>query len=171
MLIRFLTVMVAALIFASCSGSGGDESSKKRTDDKLKSAAVQVDPENQIFDKKQLANGEKLYNEKCVECHKKFAQGEPYWQDKDDEGNLPPPPLDGSAHAWHHPTDVLQRFIKNGGEEYGGTMPPFKDELSKSQITDIIVWITSLWPKDVYDKWYRRDQMTRGLQGNVPPPK
>ena len=171
MFIRLSTLLLAVVILASCSGSGGDDSAKKRAYDKPGSTAGKVDPENQIFDPEQTARGEKLFNEKCVKCHKKYAQGEPYWQEKNDDGNLPPPPLDGTAHAWHHPTDVLQRFIRNGGEEYGGTMPPFKGELSDSQITDVIVWITALWPKDIYDKWYRRDQMTRGLQGNVPPPK
>ena len=162
MLIRLSTVLLVVLFLVSCSGSGGDKPAKSAK--QSASASSSADPESQIFDKARLARGEKLYNEKCVECHKKFGQGEAYWQEENKDGNLPPPPLDGTAHAWHHPTEVLQRFIRDGGEEYGGTMPAFKEELSFKQIADVVVWITSLWPKDVYDKWYRRDKMTRDWQ-------
>ncbi|MFQ5431311.1 MAG: c-type cytochrome [Nitrospinota bacterium] len=174
MLIRLSTVLLAAFIFASCSGTGGDEPAQKPVSDKpatkteLTTGSAQ--PEKQIFDSEQIARGEKLFNEKCVKCHKKYAEGEPYWQTKDKDGNFPPPPLDGTAHAWHHPTEVLIKYIKKGGKEYGGTMKGFEGDLTDSQITDIIVWITSLWPKDVYDKWYRRDQMTRNWKKDASPP-
>jgi len=172
---RLFTALFAAFFLASCSGTGGDESAKKTAPEKP-AAKIELSvgsalPEKQIFDPERIARGEKLFNEKCVKCHKQNALGDPNWQKKDKDGKFPPPPLDGTAHAWHHPTEVLHKYIKKGGKEYGGTMEGFESDLTDGQITDIIVWITSLWPKDVYDKWYQRDQMTRSLKESGSPPK
>ncbi len=164
MLIRLSPVLLASFLLASCSGADSNESAKNPAPEnaaKVELTAGSAQPVKRVFSPEQVARGEKLFNEKCVDCHKKYAVGEPSWQRKDKDGKLPPPPLDGTAHAWHHPMEVLHKYIKKGGKEYGGTMEGYEGDLTDSEITDIVVWITSLWPKDVYDKWYRRDQMTR----------
>jgi len=137
MFIRLSIVFFAALFLASCSGTGRDESAKKPAPDKpaakTEPASVLAPPEKQIFNQEQVAKGEKLFNEKCIKCHKQYAEGEPYWQRKDKDGKFPPPPLDGTAHAWHHPMEVLHKYIKKGGKEYGGIMEGYEGGRSYRQ--------------------------------------
>ncbi|MGN7614489.1 c-type cytochrome, partial [Magnetococcales bacterium HHB-1] len=52
-----------------------------------------------------------------------------------------PPPLDHSAHAWHHPDDVLKGIIIKGGED--GRMPPFKGKLTEEDIGAVIRFMHS----------------------------
>ncbi len=37
----------------------------------------------------------------------------------------------------------------------GGGMPAWDGKLTNQQIDDVIVWIKSLWPDEVYDIWYK----------------
>ena len=85
------------------------------------------------------------------------GQGTPNWQKRDAEGKLPPPPLNGTAHTWHHPVKVLFRTVREGTASLGGNMPPWQDKLSNDEILLIINWITSLWPDEIYEAWKRRN--------------
>ena len=79
----------------------------------------------------------------------------------DANGKFPPPPLNGSAHAWHHPQSVLVDTIRNGTAKLGGNMPAWKDKLSNEQINDIIAWFQSKWSDEIYSAWYEMDQRSR----------
>jgi hypothetical protein len=35
-------------------------------------------------------------------------------------------------------------------------MPGWEGKLTEQEIDDILVWIKSLWPDEVYDAWYKR---------------
>ncbi len=102
----------------------------------------------------QVMNGAKLYAAHCAQCHGPRAEGVVKWRQRDADGNFPPPPLNGTAHAWHHPKRQLMKTIQNGGR----TMPPFANKLSESEMSNIVDWMVSLWPDEVYALWAERNQ-------------
>ena len=77
----------------------------------------------------QVTEGEQLFRLNCASCHGQNAEATPNWKQTDANGNYPPPPLNGSAHAWHHDLDLLRRTIREGGAKLGGQMPGFESQL------------------------------------------
>ncbi len=102
----------------------------------------------------QVASGEKLFQQHCAGCHGDQAQGTvENWKKTLPDGSYPPPPLNGSAHAWHHSMSVLHRTIRDGGIRLGGKMPPFGDKLSTEEIVAIIAFFQNKWSDDIYARW------------------
>lgn len=99
------------------------------------------------------AAGESVYRQHCVACHLESGAGTAAWQARDADGKLPPPPLNGTAHTWHHDLRVLARTIVEGGAQLGGSMPAFGDKLSAEEVADVIAYVQSLWPDDIYRRW------------------
>ena len=60
--------------------------------------------------------GEAIYNKNCASCHGPNGQGfAEDWRIKDANGNYPAPPLNGTAHTWHHsPAQLLYTINKIG---------------------------------------------------------
>jgi len=112
--------------------------------------------EKRWYTSNQVAQGKALYSVYCAECHGINAEATPDWRKSDVNGSYPPPPLNGTAHAWHHPLPHLRLTIRNGGAQYGGKMPPFGDKLSINEIDSIIAWFQSLWPDEAYRRWLSR---------------
>ena len=110
-------------------------------------AARKLDPEK-------IKRGEAVYRTNCASCHGQNGEATPGWRTPAPDGRYPPPPLDGSAHAWHHSTETLEKMIREGSPGPGG-MPPWDGKLTNQQIDDVIVWIKSLWPDDVYEVWFK----------------
>ena len=110
-------------------------------------AARKLDPEK-------IKRGEAVYRTNCASCHGQNGEATPGWRTPGPDGRYPPPPLDGSAHAWHHSTETLEKMIREGSPGPGG-MPPWDGKLTNQQIDDVIVWIKSLWPDDVYEVWFK----------------
>jgi len=109
----------------------------------------------------QVERGEPLFRENCAVCHGGEAQGLARdWRQPLPDGNYLPPPLNGSAHAWHHPLHVLQRTIELGGAPVGGQMPGFSDRLDREERLAIIAWFQDKWSDEIYALWYERS----GLQ-------
>lgn len=108
------------------------------------------------FNPEQIARGQTLFRKNCAACHGQNAEGTPDWRKPLENGRYPPPPLDGTAHAWHHSTEELKRFILSGGPPGEGRMPGWEGILEDREIDDILVWIKSLWPDEVYQGWYTR---------------
>ncbi len=105
-----------------------------------------------------LDTGKTLFQQYCSVCHGQNAEGNgKNWRLTDDNGNYPPPPLNGTAHAWHHSVDALAHTIRNGTMAVGGTMPPWREVLSDDDIFAITMWITSLWPDEIYNAWKLRN--------------
>ncbi|MBT8435362.1 MAG: cytochrome c [Gammaproteobacteria bacterium] len=98
--------------------------------------------------------GDSLFQQNCAVCHGVNAEGTKEWKKTDANGNYPPPPLDGSAHAWHHSIAQLARSIKEGGIKLGGVMPAFGDELSNQEVLALIAFFQSKWPDEVYNVWH-----------------
>lgn len=105
----------------------------------------------------QVAAGADLYASHCAECHSANAEGTENWRKKNSDGKFPPPPLNGSAHAWHHSLNVLANTIQDGGIKLGGVMPAFKDKLDDKQTLDVIAFFQSKWDDEVYSAWLERN--------------
>lgn len=103
----------------------------------------------------QIVRGEAVYATHCVGCHGPNGEATPHWRKPNSEGKYPPPPLDSSAHAWHHSTDVLKQTILKGTPPDIGSMPAWEGVLTEQQVDDVIVWIKSLWSNEIYDIWYK----------------
>lgn len=115
---------------------------------------------------KDVAQGRVLYQKNCSGCHRPDASGVQEWRKLDAQGNYPPPPLNGSAHTWHHSLAILQRTIKEGGEQLGGTMPSFGEKLNTREIEEILAWIQSLWPTKVYTMWEKTNSESGDLSSS-----
>lgn len=103
----------------------------------------------------QIMRGEVVYATHCVGCHGPNGEATPDWRKPNSDGKYPPPPLDSSAHAWHHSTNVLKKTILKGTPPEIGSMPAWEDILTEQQVDDVIVWIKSLWSDEIYDIWYK----------------
>ena len=105
------------------------------------------------YDDSLVTKGEPVFQQHCSSCHGVNAEGTANWRQKTEDGHYPPPPLNGTAHTWHHSMEQLTRSIKFGGARYGGVMPPFEDKLSEEEIKAIIAYFQSKWPDKVYEIW------------------
>ncbi len=110
----------------------------------------------------QIARGEKLYRQYCAECHGANGEGAPNWRQRDADGLFPPPPLNGTGHAWHHPRAMLHYVIANGSPGGQGRMPAWKGKLDNGDINDIITWFISGWPDEVYQAWQGMNHARKG---------
>ena len=126
-------------------------------------------------DPEAIAKGEELFAKNCASCHGVKAVGPGVdWRKKTADGRFPPPPLNGSAHAWHHDPKLLDRIIAEGGKMYGksydGWMPAFGDRLEAADRLAIIKYLHSLWPEKVqkrYDKHFKLFQTKGEKDGNT----
>lgn len=101
------------------------------------------------YGSKHVEFGAPLYQQHCAGCHGLQAQGAPNWQHLEPDGLYPPPPLNGTAHTWHHSLKGLYRTIWFGQNK----MPAHKDRLSKAEVLAILAWLQSHWPDDIYVAW------------------
>ena len=101
--------------------------------------------------------GESVFNKNCASCHGVKGQGlAADWKVKDANGNYPPPPLNGTAHTWHHSPEQLLYTINKGGTEMGGQMPAFEKRLTEEEKKALIDYMYSLWPKEIQEKYDER---------------
>ncbi len=122
------------------------------------------------YTQEQVDKGRKLFTEHCASCHGANAQGlAADWKKPLPDGTYPPPPLNGTAHAWHHPLDALKRQIRIGGKPVGGVMPPFGDKLSDVDMDAVIAYIQSLWPDRIYSTWLERSGLPKKGDSEMPP--
>lgn len=100
------------------------------------------------------AEGKSIFLEHCAGCHGERAQGlTSDWKKRQADGSFPPPPLDGTAHAWHHPLALLVKTINDGGAVYGGKMPAFGNQLSDADKRAVIAYFQSFWSDEIYNHW------------------
>ncbi len=110
------------------------------------------------YSQQQLDNGAQVFATNCSVCHGDQAQGlTADWRSRQANGSFPPPPLNGSAHAWHHPVSVLLQVIDFGGEDLGGQMPPFESVLNQDEKMAAIAYFQSFWPDELYLDWVDMD--------------
>jgi mono/diheme cytochrome c family protein len=143
----FGLVLASSVLLLSCS-------------DEAKEKAVATTQEKQIIKRDinpvHFSQGQKLYQANCAQCHGKYAEGEKNWRSPDKDGKYLAPPLNGSAHTWHHSSKALTNVIRNGTAKIGGNMPAWKEKLSDSEIKLILTWIKAQWSDEIYTAWYNR---------------
>jgi len=110
------------------------------------------------YSEQHVQQGAKLYQQNCQVCHGVAGAGVPHWREKGPDGRLPPPPLNGTAHTWHHPAWSLLQTLRKGGAPVGGIMPGFEGRLSDNQMASVLAYINSLWPEEVYQLWLQNNQ-------------
>jgi len=152
---RFTIAVAAFLSLAACKES----SVAGNTGAATLASAPPASP--RAADPALVARGSEVYQKNCAQCHGGMAQGAPNWQRPGPDGKYPAPPLDGSAHAWHHPQAALKMTIREGTVRLGGSMPAWKDKLSDRDIDAVIVWMQSLWPEEIYRAWLAMDEKSR----------
>lgn len=91
--------------------------------------------------------GQQIFAATCAACHGADGEGAENWMVRDEDGRLPPPPLNGEGHTWHHSDGVLYGIVSNGGAGigFGSNMPAFKDELSRDEIVAVLEYVKTLW--------------------------
>ena len=111
--------------------------------------------DSQAKDSAQL--GKTTFEKNCIGCHGKAGQGlTKDWKQKLANGKFPAPPLNGTAHTWHHLPKALLATINNGGVALGGWMPGFKNKLSEEEKQGLLDYIHSLWPAELQQKYDKR---------------
>jgi len=123
--------------------------------------AAGVNSEGRWYSKDQVELGRKVYGENCMVCHAPQAKGTKDWMKRDTNGKFPPPPLNGTAHTWHHPISILKRTITEGGIKLGGSMPGFSGKLSEAEMLAAIAYIQTFWNDEIYGVWNKRGGTTR----------
>ena len=110
--------------------------------------------ESRWYTQQQFELGKQVFTANCTQCHGSRGQGlVEDWKTPNPNGQFPAPPLNGTAHTWHHPMVVLMETINKGGIPLGGTMPAFKESLSEEEKLAVISFVQNLWDDETYNKW------------------
>ena len=133
---RLLILFLLGLV-----GLAGCSNQQDATASVDKPAAPSLSPIERWYSLARVTRGNALFQENCSSCHKPDASGTSNWRETNAEEKYPPPPLNGTAHVWHHPLSILRRTVRVGGVPLGGTMPGFDDRLNSQQIDDILAWV------------------------------
>lgn len=149
--LTLLSGLIGLLNLAGCSDSEQPVADRAEPDDQV--VKQSQDAVQRWYSEQQVRAGKPLYQKYCAECHQPDASDTPNWRERGADGKFPPPPLNGTAHTWHHHLDGLRRTIRIGGVPLGGVMPAFGDKLSDREIDDILAWIQSHWPDQIYSSW------------------
>jgi mono/diheme cytochrome c family protein len=108
------------------------------------------------YSQQHVERGQLVFLNHCSSCHGEFAQGlAADWKTKLPDGSFPPPPLNGSAHAWHHPLSVLLNVINDGGIALGGKMPGFQSILTEQEKLAVVAFFQNYWSDDIYANWIK----------------
>ncbi len=115
-------------------------------------ACAAADPEPQTNAPAESADakprtGQQVFAATCAACHGADGDGAEDWKVRDEDGRLPPPPLNGDGHTWHHSDGVLYGIVSDGGLGlgFGSNMPAFKDELSRDEIVAVLEYVKTWW--------------------------
>ncbi|MBD3609259.1 MAG: cytochrome c [Gammaproteobacteria bacterium] len=148
---KAILLVALSLLLVACSEQSTDST-----------GAVSVAPKvERNRDFAQITRGAKIFTANCAQCHGDIGQGGPNWRQRDASGRFPPPPLNGTGHAWHHPEGWLKNMIMNGSPDGSGRMPAWKESLSEQEINDVMAWFISKWPGEVYEAWYGINQRVK----------
>jgi mono/diheme cytochrome c family protein len=139
--IKMLWTAVVALLLAACSSQDG---------------SLKISPDaisGRWYNQAQVDQGQQIFADNCAACHGTAGQGGENWRVANAEGVYPAPPLNGSAHAWHHPLALLKQTINDGGVALGGSMPAWQDRLTDDQQMATIAALQYTWSDDIYNAW------------------
>ncbi len=149
----FVPGLLFVLLIAGCSDDGGAQGPTTATLPAVSGGTVQ----QRWYSSAQAERGSVVFGRHCSTCHGENAQGlTDDWKKRLDDGSFPPPPLNGTAHAWHHPLQQLIQTIETGGVPYGGQMPPFDEVLGDEEKLAAVAYFQSFWEDEVYLAWRDR---------------
>ena len=111
---------------------------------------------NRWYTQSQVTLGSAIYKKSCMVCHGVKAQSVSSWRTPLPDGSYPPPPLNGTAHTWHHSRAKLKEIITQGNRRLDGKMPAFKHKLNAGEIEAVIAYVQTLWPEPIYQQWIAR---------------
>ena len=161
-LTRFNQIVVPIMFLAlvSCQDSNeqieGDQAIQATTSPSS-SLATSSTTEQRWYNQAQVDRGQAVFSQNCAVCHGEQAEGlAEDWRQRLPDGSFPPPPLNGTAHAWHHPLFQLIQTIETGGIPYGGQMPPFGDALEDEEKLAAIAYFQNFWDEEIYLAWLDR---------------
>ena len=131
------TMLLASVLLTACLSSPGEDIATPGS-----VATVQAAPK-----------GREIFTSNCAACHGAAGEGQPDWHVSKDDGTLPPPPLNGDGHTWHHADGLLYRVVSQGGKifedpsipSFKSAMPTFGDRLSHQEIIEVLTYVKSLW--------------------------
>ncbi len=161
----FIIPLISTFLLSACGGDAGDKKDAKKVEIETLNKTtttntVQPDNGKRWYTTAQLMRGRKVFKKNCATCHGEKGQGlVKNWQKVQPDGKFPAPPLNGTAHAWHHSKTLLLNTVNNGGVAIGGSMPAFKDKLSDKEKEAVVAYVTSLWSDKIYAMWAQRNQM------------
>lgn len=140
-----LTVILAVILGSCEERPAGPSEEFSRTNETITGRWYQL---------AQVELGAEVFARNCASCHGSEAEGlVANWKQKLANGTFPPPPLNGTAHAWHHPLSILLSVINQGGEALGGAMPGFDGALTEQEKLAAIAYFQDFWSSDTYGKW------------------
>lgn len=101
-------------------------------------------------DRQRVDSGRRIYLQQCAACHGPYGEGQPGWQQRDAQGELPPPPHGPEGHTWKHADGMLYRVIRDGWRDPFNktrrlTMPAYGETLSPDEIRVVITYLKTLW--------------------------
>lgn len=135
---RWLRLAVVAILVAACSN-----------DPRVLDGPSALDPAL-------VAAGRTFYEQSCATCHGVDLSGDPGWKSLDANGNMRPPPQDGTGHTWHHSDQRLIEIVLNGSGAQNSDMPAFAGVLSEADVEAILEFFKSMWgPEERLFQWER----------------
>lgn len=161
MKIRYLLLGVLPIALTACSPDSQQTSKFTAATEQKAEASAAKSNAPQWYTFEQTGRGYKLYQASCAECHGKQGEGAVNWQQVGADGKYPPPPLNGTGHAWHHPKRALFYTVKKGSPGGKGNMPAWEGKLTDEEIVDILAWMQSNWPDELYQAWAKNDASSR----------
>lgn len=158
---KYFWITAFVLGLTACSGN---EDASQDPGDVIDVSTISLEPKSgtgRWYTQEEVNRGKEVFAINCAVCHGQNAESIPNWKTVASNGKYPPPPLNGTAHAWHHPLSVLKMVIEEGGEPVGGVMPAWGDSLSDQEIVDVIASFQSYWADSTYQLWLDREQANR----------
>ena len=133
-----LMLVLACIVAFACSPTAENE------------APVSPTPEATVII---VRSGQQIFTSTCAACHGLSGEGQPNWHIRKADGTLPPPPLNGEGHTWHHGDGFLYKVVRDGGKwmespslpHFKSGMPAFGEQLSHDEIVGVITYVKSLW--------------------------
>ncbi|HCI72263.1 MAG: hypothetical protein CL662_09870 [Bacteroidetes bacterium] len=142
-----LVFATSSLVWVSCG--------EKQKETKAVDGSITF-KESRWYTQQQFELGKQVFTANCAQCHGGKGQGlVEDWKTPNPNGQFPAPPLNGSAHTWHHSTEVLMETINKGGIPLGGSMPSFQEVLSEEEKLAVIAFVQNLWDDETYKKWLK----------------
>ncbi|HEY9018623.1 cytochrome c [Thiomicrorhabdus sp. 6S2-11] len=156
---KYLFILLSTTLLSACTDTNTQSQSSENDTSSANNSTVYSEKATtkRWYSTTDVQMGKKVFLANCAACHGDQAQGlVKDWKQTLDNGKYPAPPLNGSAHAWHHPLKILNRTIVYGGIPLGGTMPGFEDKLSQTERLQAIAYFQNFWSDEIYQAWLNR---------------